>query len=177
MAFFNFFAKPKKTKCAVIKKEFQARAKHRQRVTDKLSSLEKIADTIDKRQREMVIQLDELDASISVDPRGQAEPLIMVADIVFDFFVYSKKDPVIWPQALMMWQGTMDALKKAGMEVLVPMGEPFNYNLHEAIGTTCEPGIPHGCVTDTLKCGYVQADRILRRAMVMVNKMDGGTPE
>ena len=170
LAIFGFFAKKNNPECEVLQKKLQDAAEHSSKVLEHLNCLEKIAITIDNRQKEMVIQLDELDAVVNEDPQKQFEPLMALSDIIYDFFCYSKKDEAIIDQARMMWQGTTSALKKVGMEVVDPTGETFNYILHIAHSTTSEPDIPHECISETLKCGYVYGDKILRRATVIVNK-------
>ena len=177
MAMFGFFAKKNKPKCEILRKKLQAEAAHRKTVLERFEGLEKIANAIDNRQKEMVIQLDELDATINEDSWMHFESLMSLADIIYDFFCYSKKDEAIDAQARMMWQSTTSALKKVGIEVLLPTGETFNYLLHMAHSTTSEPGIPNEIVSETLKCGYVFGDRILRRATVIVNRTNGGKPE
>ena len=177
MALLNFLTKKSKPVCVVLQKKLQADAEHRKKISGQLAALEKIAASIDNRQKEMVIQLEELDAFINEDSDGHFEPLMALSDIIYDLFCYSKKDANIAAQAQMMWQGATAALKKAGIEVLAPTGETFSYCLHVAHGTTSEPDIGHDCISETLKCGYVFGDRILRRAIVMVNRTNGGNPE
>ena len=177
MAILNFFTKKSKPGCVALHKKLQADAEHRKKISEQLAALEKIATTLDHRQKEMIIQLEELDAFISEGSEGHFEPLMALSDIIFDFYCYSKKDANIAAQARMMWQGAAAALKKAGIEVLAPTGENFSYCLHIAHGTTSEPDIGHECISETLKCGYVFGDKILRRATVMVNRANGGKPE
>ena len=177
MAIFDFFTKKRIPVCDALQKKMQADEEHQKKIMERLGGLEKIANAIDNRQKEMIIQLEELDASINVNSDGHLEQLMALSDIIYDFFCYSRKDATIATQARMMWQGTISALKKAGMEVLEPTGDTFNYILHIAHGTTSEPDIPHECISETLKCGYVFGDRILRRATVIVNKTNGGNTQ
>ena len=172
MAFFNFFAKKNKPKCYAVLKKLQHETEYKEKILVRLEALEKISNATHNRQKEMVIQLEDLDASINGDTQGNIEPLMSVADIVYDFYCYSKRDESLSLQARMMWQSTTAALKKAGIEVLEPTGETFSYVLHVAHATVSEPGIPHECITETLKCGYVFGDKILRRATVIVNKYE-----
>ena len=121
----------------------------------------------------MVIQMDELDASINSDSRAHAEQLMALSDIIYDFLCYTKQDAMNAAQANMMWQGSKASLKKADIEVLEPTGEAFNTLLHIAYDTTQKPDIPHERISETLKCGYFSGNRILRRATVIVNKTNG----
>jgi molecular chaperone GrpE len=52
--------------------------------------------------------------------------------------------------------------------VLDPAGEPFDPNLHQAIGTDDDSDADSGTVTETLQKGYMSGDRVLRPALVKV---------
>jgi molecular chaperone GrpE len=53
------------------------------------------------------------------------------------------------------------------MEKLVPTGEPFDPNLHEAVAHEPGEGGPP-VVTDVFRSGYVWKGRVIRPAMVKV---------
>jgi len=61
------------------------------------------------------------------------------------------------------------------IKVVNPMGEPFDYNLHQAMFEDKESDQPDGTVVQVLQAGYVIGDRLLRPAMVGVAK-GGGKP-
>lgn len=65
----------------------------------------------------------------------------------------------------------LDTLKKHGLECVGACGEAFDPNVHEAIGTVCEPGKDEGCVAKVAQAGYVLKGRIIRPAKVLVNKL------
>ena len=165
-------SKTQKTHHASMLERFDGIQEYSETILDRFERLEKAISTVDNRQKEMIIQLDEIDTCINESPEVLFASLMAVADIVYDFYCFSKHNQAIGPQAEMMWQGAVTALKKADITVLVPNGEIINYNLHIAHGTTNDPYIPHECIKDTLKCGYINEDKILRRATVMVNKLD-----
>lgn len=62
----------------------------------------------------------------------------------------------------------LDVFKRFGVEVVNPVGEPFNAELHQAVSmqpsTTAEPN----SVTGVLAKGYTLSGRLLRPAMVVV---------
>ncbi|MEX0739557.1 MAG: nucleotide exchange factor GrpE [Pseudohongiella sp.] len=64
----------------------------------------------------------------------------------------------------------LDCLKKFNVEVLDPVGEPFNPQFHQAMGmqesTTAEPDT----VLAVMQKGYSLNGRVLRPAMVMVSR-------
>ena len=61
-------------------------------------------------------------------------------------------------------------LKKAGIEVVNPIGEPFDPRFHEAIATVDKPDAQPGSVTEVVQKGYVLNGRLLRAAMALVAK-------
>ena len=175
MAIFDFFSKRSKPEGGILQKKIQADEEFFKKFLERFDSLEKIALAVDNRQKEMIIQLEELDASINEDTKGHLEQLMSLSDIIYDFFSYSKKDESIAEQAKMMWLSSKAVLMKAGIEVLEPTCETFNHLLHIAHDTTSQLDIPDEYVYETLKCGYVFGEQILRRATVVVNKTNGGS--
>ena len=65
------------------------------------------------------------------------------------------------------------ALGRHGITRLDPLGEKFDYNLHQALFETAETDQPDGTVVQVFQTGYRIGDRLLREAMVGVAK--GGT--
>ncbi len=61
-------------------------------------------------------------------------------------------------------------LENYQVTVLDPTGEPFDPNLHEAIGMEDSDDVDSGHVTATMQKGYVQGERVLRPALVRVAK-------
>ncbi|MBT6442721.1 MAG: nucleotide exchange factor GrpE [Alphaproteobacteria bacterium] len=56
------------------------------------------------------------------------------------------------------------------IKLVDPMGEPFDYNLHQAMFEDKESNQPDGTIVQVLQAGYVIGDRLLRPAMVGVAK-------
>lgn len=69
---------------------------------------------------------------------------------------------------LLTHKAFIEALKRNGVELVNPVGEPFNAELHQAVSmqpsTTAEPNT----VTAVLAKGYTLNGRLLRPAMVVV---------
>ena len=63
-------------------------------------------------------------------------------------------------------------LEKAGIEVVDPIGEPFDPTYHEAMATVDKPDAEPGSVTEVIQKGYVLNGRLLRAAMVLVAKRE-----
>ncbi len=64
----------------------------------------------------------------------------------------------------------LDAMTKAGVEVVDPMGQPFNPEHHEAISMLPNPDMAPNTVIDVVQKGYLLNDRLVRPAMVVVTK-------
>jgi molecular chaperone GrpE len=63
-----------------------------------------------------------------------------------------------------------DALTKLGVEAVPAQGEPFDPNVHEALGLVETNDVPDHHVADELQRGYKLKGRLLRPAMVRVAK-------
>lgn len=61
-------------------------------------------------------------------------------------------------------------LEDYDVKVIDPTGEPFDPNLHEAIGMEDSDDVEAGHITVTMQKGYVLGDRVLRPALVRVAK-------
>ena len=64
----------------------------------------------------------------------------------------------------------VDALKKEGIEVIDPTGEPFDPNLHQAMSMVENPDVEPNSVVAVVQKGYTLKGRLVRPAMVMVSK-------
>lgn len=61
-------------------------------------------------------------------------------------------------------------LTSNGVEPVDAEGQPFDPNLHEAMGTEASDTVPEGIVIRQLRKGYKLRDRLLRPATVFVSK-------
>jgi molecular chaperone GrpE len=62
------------------------------------------------------------------------------------------------------------AFEKNAIKKISPLGERFDYNLHQAMFEAENTGKPPGTVVQVMQPGYVLHDRLLRPAMVGVAK-------
>jgi len=62
----------------------------------------------------------------------------------------------------------LDTLKRAGIEPLDPLGEPFDPQFHQAVSTIESPHSEPGTVVTVLQKGYLLNGRLLRAAMAIV---------
>jgi molecular chaperone GrpE len=63
----------------------------------------------------------------------------------------------------------LETLRRYGVERVDPQGEPFDPHLHEAIGHAPVPGVPADHVAQVVQAGYVEGDRVIRPARVLVS--------
>ena len=75
----------------------------------------------------------------------------------------------------MTQKALLEAFEKNHIRRIDPLGEKFDYNLHQAMFEVEGSGKPAGTVVEVMAPGYVLHDRLLRAAMVGVAK--GGSPE
>lgn len=58
-----------------------------------------------------------------------------------------------------------------------PMGERFDYNMHQAMFENTETDQPDGTIVQVMQVGYMIGERLLRPAMVGVAKGGGAVPQ
>lgn len=70
----------------------------------------------------------------------------------------------------MIHRELVGVLKAAGVEEVRPVGSPFDPALHEAVATGNDPSKPEGTVLEVMRSGWTLKGRVLRAAMVRVNR-------
>ena len=68
-------------------------------------------------------------------------------------------------------KGLMNVLEKAGVEAVKAVGAPFDPNFHEAVSEQENEEAAPGAVLMELQKGYLLNQRLIRPAMVVVNKI------
>lgn len=68
----------------------------------------------------------------------------------------------------------LTSLEKFNVKVVNPAGEPFDPQLHEAMSMVPSPNSEPNSVVAVIQKGYTLNDRLVRPAMVMVAKPEGG---
>jgi molecular chaperone GrpE len=64
-----------------------------------------------------------------------------------------------------------DILNKYGIRKILPQNEMFDHNYHHAISQTTSPDYKNDEIVQVVRVGYLIKDRVLRPAMVVVNKI------
>jgi len=131
---------------------------------------------IETRQKEINIQLEEIDNFLQNGGNETAfiDTLIALADTIGDFYFFAAADESspLFEQAQMMWNSAKSAIEAVGLDVIEANNEPFDFRFHSAEGTEQDPEIPNGYVIKTLKFGYTYEDKVIRRAAVIINKIE-----
>ncbi|QKY69504.1 nucleotide exchange factor GrpE [Lentibacillus sp. CBA3610] len=70
----------------------------------------------------------------------------------------------------MVYNQITDALKSQGVEEIESVGQPFDPNIHHAVMQVEDEEAESETVTEELQKGYYLKDRVIRPAMVKVNK-------
>lgn len=69
----------------------------------------------------------------------------------------------------MVHQSLLEALKAEGVEVIDPVGEPFDPNFHQSVSSIpAQEGQEAEEIVEVYQKGYVLKDRVLRPAMVII---------
>lgn len=69
-----------------------------------------------------------------------------------------------------------EELRREGLEAVEARGLPFDPNVHEAVATESDSGLPPGTVIDELQRGYSFRGLLLRPAMVRVQTDESHAP-
>ena len=170
MAFFDFFWKK-------LKQYTDASAQNAvSAVDERLQEISGRLYRIEIKQKETNIQLEGIDEFLQ---SGGAETvlvdaLIALTDTIGDFYLFTAADPdsPLYEQAQMMWNTAKSAVEAAGLEIIDAANVVFDFRLHSAEGTEQNIDIPNGYVIKTLKPGYIYKNEVIRRAAVIVNKIE-----
>lgn len=67
------------------------------------------------------------------------------------------------------YQAFLDTLRRYGVEPIAAQGQAFDPHLHEAVGQIHTDSVPAGAVADVVQTGYIEGEKLLRPARVLVN--------
>jgi molecular chaperone GrpE len=63
----------------------------------------------------------------------------------------------------------LDTLRRYGVTPVEAKGQPFDPNVHEAVGQIAAADVPEGAVAEVVQTGYEEGERLLRPARVLVS--------
>lgn len=67
-------------------------------------------------------------------------------------------------------QAFLNTLKRYNVTPIEAKGQPFDPNLHEAVGRVATGDVPSGSVAQVIQTGYLEGDKLLRPARVLVRE-------
>ena len=144
-------------------------------VSWRLSVIDERLRKVESEEKEISLQLEAIDGSLhndNADEYALVGGLIALADTVEDFYRFAavSEDTAFFEQARMMWNAVKNAAENAGLEMIESSGEPFDFERCSVEDTRYDENLPVGYSIETLKCGYVYKDHMMRRAAVVVNR-------
>ncbi len=77
----------------------------------------------------------------------------------------------------MIFNRVREVLKKQGVKPIKAKGEEFNPHLHEAMGMIDSQKYPDNLIVEEMRRGYILNDKVLRPAVVKVNKRASENPK
>jgi molecular chaperone GrpE len=107
------------------------------------------------------------------EARGRADvftELIPVLDNVARALAQIKREDPIAKGVELVYQQLLGVAEKVGVRQLVPLGEPFDPRVHEAVAELATIEMPTGTVAQVHAPGYLLGDRVLRPARVAVSR-------
>ena len=158
----------------------------RDQISDQIENrIIKVIEKIESKQKETMLQLEDIDSLLQEelenrdnnnngngnDNNGLPKALMALIETIYDFYLYVEPGTPLFDQAEMMFGRSVKTAKDVELEVIVDEGANFDFRLHTAHGTEEEPNLPDGHIVKTLQCGFIYKDEILRRAVVIVNKL------
>ncbi len=76
-----------------------------------------------------------------------------------------------WTEGVRLIQRKLTSfLEGEGVARIAALGEPFNPELHEAVGMANDSGADSGCIIEVLRQGYRLHNRVVQAAQVVVNQ-------
>lgn len=150
----------------MLKEELERIKKERDETADKLlrvqaefenfkkrTQRERIAERTYKSQdlvNELLPALDNFERALAVEPTEETKSILEGITMVYNQL--------------------NDALKSENVEVIETVGKEFDPNLHHAVMQVDDENYGSNIVVDELQKGYILKERVIRPAMVKVNK-------
>ena len=107
--------------------------------------------------RDLVGAIDNLARAVEAAPKGEAVPSAEAVDGLLTGIEMS-------------WQEIQATMERHGIRRIIPKGEKFDYNFHQAMFEMPSADLAPGTVVEVVQHGYLLHDRLLRPAMVGVSK-------
>jgi molecular chaperone GrpE (heat shock protein) len=158
-----------------IKNHFVKQNEHFLMQNERLEEQSEYLRKIESRQKETNLQLEEIDEFLQSNGGKDTlvDAIIALIDIIGDFYYFAAADTgsSLFEQAQMMNNVAINAAETAGLEIIDASNEPFDFRFHSVHSLEQDNNIPNGYIIKTLKYGYIYNEEIIRRAVVVLNKI------
>jgi molecular chaperone GrpE len=114
--------------------------------------------------RDLLSSIDNLESAIALIPEEKADMDETLKNILIGVEMTGRE--------------LVSVLERHQISKIMPEGEKFDYNFHQAMFEVPTDDVPPGMVVQVVQPGYILHDRLLRPAMVGVSKpTDGGSSQ
>jgi molecular chaperone GrpE len=114
--------------------------------------------------RDLLPSIDNLESAIALIPEEKADMDETLKNILIGVEMTGRE--------------LVSVLERHQISKIMPEGEKFDYNFHQAMFEVPTDDVPQGMVVQVVQPGYILHDRLLRPAMVGVSKpTDGGSSQ
>ncbi|MDK2971178.1 MAG: molecular chaperone GrpE [Candidatus Sumerlaeota bacterium] len=155
-----------------LKAEKQAAEKEREELKEQV--LRGRADLENQRRRHLK-EKDELRKYATEDLLHSIVPALDHFGLALQSLESATDVDSVRQGVVMIHRELMGVLASNGLQVIDPMGETFDPALHEAVATECFAEKADGEIVEVLRPGWRLKERVLRPAMVKVNKPNADT--
>ncbi|MEW6623616.1 MAG: nucleotide exchange factor GrpE [Bacillota bacterium] len=102
--------------------------------------------------------------------------LVATLDQLEDLYRYSLKNECgSWSKQMqLLWRNTSANLLLQGITRIEGENTFFDSRVHSAVQVKEDKNFLNGMILEVLRCGYMYQSQLLRKAQVIVNKLDGG---
>lgn len=139
--------------------------------------LEELLDSsLDKQNKDKIIaNQHETIAELENDKLDLVQGLISVVDQIEDLYRYALKNDNAsrLEQIRLLWNKIASELTKLGISVIEDVNIFFDNNLHVAVEVKADHQYQNGIILAVIRCGYLYQAKLLRKAQVVVNKIEG----
>jgi len=107
------------------------------------------------------------------------QSLVDTLDQLEDIYRYSlKNEHSSWSKQMqLLWKSTSANLLMHGIARIEGENPLFDARIHSAVEVKEDKNFLDGTILEVLRCGYMYQSRLLRKAQVIANKINGGLGE
>ncbi|MBI1290565.1 nucleotide exchange factor GrpE [bacterium] len=121
---------------------------------------------------------EELQKTAAEETLRQLFPVLDNFTYAIDLAEQGKQDVESMTKGMaMVNRELLGILGRLGLETIAAVGQPFDPHVHDAVSAGCDPTQADGIVLAVLRPGYTLSGKVLRPAMVSVNKSGGAPPK